>query len=71
MSEQVADMSYGDAARELESILADLESDRLDVDEVVTRVKRASDLIKVCREKVSSAQIQVRQVLTELEQPAQ
>lgn len=60
-------VTYAEAARELETILAELESDRLDVDEVVARVKRSSDLIQLCRDKVNAAQIQVRKVVTELE----
>lgn len=59
-------LSYNDAARELASILADLESDRLGVDDVVARVERAGELVLACRAKISAAQAQVQRIVTQL-----
>lgn len=65
MSETPTGPTYTEAATELEQILRELESGRLDVDEVVAKVRRASELITLCREKVRAASIQVHEILAE------
>ena len=57
-----AAVSYSDAQGELKKILADLESDRLDIDEVAAHVERASALVAHCHEKVSGARAKLRAV---------
>lgn len=57
--------SYTEAVTELEQILRELETGRLDVDEVVAKVRRASELVTLCREKVQAAAIQVHEILAE------
>ena len=53
-------ISYAAALRELEEILLGLERDNVDVDHLAERVKRASELIRLCRERISTAQLQHR-----------
>lgn len=60
--------SYSTAVSELDEILAELEDDSLDVDILGDRVKRASELISFCRERITSAQTQVEQIVADLEQ---
>ncbi len=60
------EITFTDASRELAALLADLESDRLDVDDVVTAVRRAGELITVCRQRIGGAQLQVAQIVAEL-----
>ena len=57
-----AAVSYSEAQDELKKILADLESDRLDIDEVAVHVERASALVAHCHEKVSGARAKLRAV---------
>lgn len=57
---------YADALRELDSILRELEGSDVDVDRLADRVTRASELITLCREKISTAQVQVEQVTAQL-----
>lgn len=57
---------YADALRELDAILRELEGSDVDVDRLADRVTRASELITMCREKISTAQVQVEQVTTQL-----
>lgn len=56
-------MSYNDAAEELRNILADLDAGKLNVDELADDIKRAKELIDICRSKISEAKTSV-QVLT-------
>lgn len=58
--------SYTDAARELEGIVAELESGSLDVDAVVVAVARASALVEFCQAKVRSAQARVSDITSKV-----
>ncbi len=59
-------VDYGAALEELEEILKELESDKVDVDRLASQVKRASELIAVCREKISTAKLEVEKVVADL-----
>ena len=61
---------YADALRELDGILRELEGSDVDVDRLAERVARASELIAVCRDKISTAELQIRQVTTDLDAAA-
>jgi exodeoxyribonuclease VII small subunit len=61
------DIGYADAVVELEAILGELEGDELDVDVLAERVRRASELIKVCRTRIARAQTDVDRIVTDLE----
>jgi hypothetical protein len=43
----VADLAYRDAVAELESILAEIEDDAVDIDQLSRRVRRAATLKRV------------------------
>lgn len=62
------ELSYSTAVAELDEILAELEDEALDVDILGDRVSRASELISFCRERITSAQTQVEQIVADLEQ---
>jgi exodeoxyribonuclease VII small subunit len=52
---------------ELEQILDELESDQLDVDVLAERVRRASELLTLCRDRISRAQSDVDQIVADLD----
>ena len=60
-------LGYAEAMTELEGILEELEGDHLDVDVLAERVRRASELIKLCRTRISRAQGDVNRIVTDLE----
>jgi len=66
----VADNSrgYAEAIGELEEILEELDGDDLDVDVLAERVRRASELIKTCRERITRAQADVARIVAELDE---
>ena len=49
MSEQI---NYTDAFRELQAIVTEIENGEISVDELSQKVKRASQLIKICKMKM-------------------
>ncbi len=65
--EESAAIRYADAVAELEQILEDLDSDSIDVDDLSVRVKRASELIKLCRRRLLSSKLEIEQVVADLE----
>jgi exodeoxyribonuclease VII small subunit len=67
MSAATPQPGYAAAMAELESILAELEGDELDVDVLAERVQRASELLKLCRARIVRAQRDVDRIVTDLE----
>jgi exodeoxyribonuclease VII small subunit len=61
------DLGYAEAMSELEGILDELEGNHLDVDVLAERVRRASELIKLCRTRIARAQDDVDRIVTDLE----
>jgi len=67
MNAKTPEPGYGEAMEELETILAELEGDDLDVDVLAARVQRASELLKTCRARIVRAQQDVDRIVAELE----
>ena len=61
-------IGYAQALDELESILAELEDNDVDVDKLATHVQRASHLIELCRERIGNAKLQIEDVVKGLAQ---
>ena len=58
---------YAAALAELDAILRELEGSDVDVDHLADRVSRASELITLCREKISNAQVKIEAVTADLD----
>ncbi len=64
-----AELTFSAAMEELTRLVADLESDSLDVDELASRVARAAELVQWCRDRIDGARYQVEEVLVRLDAP--
>jgi exodeoxyribonuclease VII small subunit len=64
MSEE---MAYTAAFEELQVIVQEIEEGGISVDELSIKVKRAAQLIKICKSKLTSTEEDVNQILKELE----
>jgi exodeoxyribonuclease VII small subunit len=60
-------IGYAEAVAELEEILAELESEEVDVDRLATQVKRAADLIELCRGRLGEARTEITRIVADLE----
>jgi len=58
---------YAEALAELEGILHELEGDAVDVDHLGQRVRRAAELIRLCRGRIDHARMEIEQVVAELD----
>lgn len=59
--------SYSEAVVELEKILDRIESDNLDVDILTAEIKRASELLKFCKEKLYKTDSEIKKILDNLD----
>ncbi len=62
------EINYTEAFEELQQIVSEIEEGEISVDELSIKVKRASELIKVCKNKLTSTEEDVNQILKELEE---
>ena len=60
-------MNYTDAFEELQQIVEHMENGEITVDELSLKVKRAAELIKICKQKLTTTEEDVNQILKELE----
>jgi len=61
-------MEYSKAIEELNNILSDLESESIDVDGLSGKVKRAIELIRLCKNKIKRTEMEVKNMMGELEE---
>lgn len=57
------ELAYAEAMAEIEKILARLRSEEMDVDSLAAEVKRATELIASCKERLRKAEADVNKVL--------
>ena len=62
--------SFSDAMQELEAILQRIDSDAVDIDRLAAELNRATELLELCRGKIRKAEVEVRQIVEKLDQPA-
>ena len=62
----IDDIGYAAALAELETILAEIEDDAVDVDVLAARVRRAAELLRVCRDRITAAREEVGQIVAGL-----
>ncbi len=58
----LTNVGYEAAVTELEEILEALSDDDIDVDHLAERVKRATELVKVCRDRIAAARLEVKEI---------
>jgi exodeoxyribonuclease VII small subunit len=61
-------LNYTEAFNELKILIDEIEKGEISVDELSIKVKRASVLLKICKDKLSSTEEDVNQILKELEE---
>jgi exodeoxyribonuclease VII small subunit len=61
------DIKYSKAMERLEEIITKIENEEIDVDELSEKVKEAVALVKVCKDKIEKAELQVKDVVEKFE----
>lgn len=62
-----AELGFTAAIRELEQILAGIEGEEVDLDRLAGELRRASELLELCRSKIRKAELEVSQIVQKLE----
>lgn len=57
------ELTYTQAMKELEQIVAQLEDNSLDIDQLSEKVKKAQQLIAFCRERLTQTDEEVKKLL--------
>jgi exodeoxyribonuclease VII small subunit len=61
-------LTYTSAITQLEEIVKDIESGEIDVDVLTEKVRKASELIKFCKDRLRSTQKEVEKTLIDIEE---
>ncbi len=61
------DLRFGEAMEELEGILRRVEAEEIDIDELARELKRAAELVEICRGKIRKAEVEVSQIVQSLD----
>ncbi len=55
---------YEEAFAELQAIVSKMESNELDIDQLTVQLKRAQQLIKLCRDKLTKTDEEIKKILS-------
>ena len=58
-------VKYEEAMRQLEEIVAKIENNELDIDELTTQLQNAKELISLCKEKLVKTDEELKRILEE------
>ncbi len=59
------EMKYEAAFAELQAIVRKMENDELDIDQMSEQLKRAQELIKLCKDKLTKTDEEIKKILAE------
>lgn len=58
---------YKEAIKEIEEIMYQLENEEIDLDELSNKVKRASDLIAKCKNKLKNTEDEIENIIKKVD----
>jgi exodeoxyribonuclease VII small subunit len=60
-------MKYTEAFEELQKIVSAMEEGQIGIDDLAEKVKRATELIQICKQKLTATEGDVQKILKDLE----
>ena len=57
------EINYEAAVKELEEIVSKMENDELDIDQMSVQLKRAQELMKLCKDKITKTDEEIQKIL--------
>jgi exodeoxyribonuclease VII small subunit len=63
MPKEKKEIKYSQALSELQQIVEQLQDETIDVDELSSKVKRATELIHICKQKIQNTEMEVETIL--------
>lgn len=59
-------ISYTEAYNELQEIVSEMENSEINIDQLDSKIKRASELLKICKDKLFKTEKNVQDILEEI-----
>ncbi|HRM57189.1 MAG TPA: exodeoxyribonuclease VII small subunit [Prevotella sp.] len=59
------EIKYEEAVAQLEKIVDKMENDELDIDQLSDQLKRAKELVKLCKDKLTKTDEEIKKLLSE------
>ena len=59
------EIKYEAALAELQTIVSKMENDELDIDQMSDQLKRAQELIRLCKDKLTKTDEEIKKILAE------
>lgn len=59
------EIEYEEAVAQLEEIVEKMENDELDIDQLSEQLKRAKELVKYCKDKLTKTDEEIKKLLSE------
>ncbi|MFN7181346.1 MAG: exodeoxyribonuclease VII small subunit [Planctomycetota bacterium] len=66
MNREKSEISYAEAMKELEKIVEDIKNENISIDELTEKIKKATSLIKLCKEKLRDTEKNINEILKEM-----
>lgn len=66
--EAAEEIRFGEAIEELEGILQRVEAEEIDIDDLAEELRKAAELLEVCRGKIRKAELEVTQIVQALDE---
>jgi len=60
------EIKYTEAFEELQEIVTAMEDSKISIDELDIKIKRASELLKICKDKLFKTEKNVQKILSEI-----
>lgn len=60
------EINYTNAHKELQDIVSEMENTEINIDDLDTKIKRASELLKFCKDKLFKTEKNVQELLEEI-----
>lgn len=67
-NESDKELRFGEAIEELEGILHRVEAEETDIDDLADELKKAAELLEICRGKIRKAELEVTQIVQALDE---
>lgn len=64
---EIDKLTYSQAKKEIEDIVEYIDSENPDVDMLILKVKRASELISYCKDKLTNTDKELQKILEDIE----
>lgn len=64
--EETEKLTYAEAVKELEEIVARMQNDNCDIDKLSAYTRRAIELLRLCRERLTATDEEIQKCLEEL-----